>query len=248
MKMITNFVFFTILFYFASLSAEQTDSDLDRLISPEIKNDAFYSAIYRLAKTESISTILEIGSSSGEGSTEAFVRGIIENPCHPSLFCIELSKSRFQALLKHYVNYPFIFCYNVSSVPLKTFPTEEEVLHFIKTTDTSLHQFSSEEVIRWLRQDIAYLRENNVPQNGIEMIKSEHAIEYFDMVLIDGSEFTGKPEFTLIYGAKFILLDDIRAFKNNQNYQTLLNDPNYSLLEEDASVRNGYAVFKRKDG
>ncbi len=54
-------------------------SELENIIPPEIKNDAFYHTIYRLAKTEAISTILEIGSSSGEGSTEAFVLGAGEN-------------------------------------------------------------------------------------------------------------------------------------------------------------------------
>ncbi|MBF0227302.1 MAG: hypothetical protein HQK76_17795, partial [Desulfobacterales bacterium] len=42
-------------------------------IPPEIvKNDGFYEAIKKIASSEDIKTILEIGSSSGEGSTKAF--------------------------------------------------------------------------------------------------------------------------------------------------------------------------------
>jgi hypothetical protein len=37
------------------------------------------------------------------------------------------------------------------------------------------------------------------------------------MVLIDGSEFTGIKEFEYIYGAKYILLDDIKGYKNYEN-------------------------------
>src|SRR3990167_6712350 len=77
-------------------------SDLDNIIPPEIKNDSFYYAIYRLAKTEAISTILEIGSSSGDGSTEAFVLGLTENSFKPTLFCMEISMPRFTALKKRY--------------------------------------------------------------------------------------------------------------------------------------------------
>jgi hypothetical protein len=84
-----------------------------------------------------------------------------------------------------------------------------------------------------------------VTQNGIELIKSERNIEHFDMVLIDGSEFTGKAELELTYGAKFILLDDIRAFKNYENYEKLLNDPSYELIEEQLFLRNGYAIFRK---
>ena len=220
-------------------------SQLDLLIAPEIANDDFYAAIYRLAQTESVATILEIGSSSGEGSTDAFVKGIAQNPSHPTLFCMELSKPRFQALQERYADNPSVICYNVSSVPLESFPTEKEVLRFMGTTETSLRAFGSGEVLRWLRQDIDYLKHADVPQHGIELIRSDRAIESFDMVLIDGSEFTGQAEFALIYGARFILLDDIRAFKNYNNYNTLLEDPNYQLIEEQPLLRSGYAIFRK---
>ncbi|MBF0227704.1 MAG: hypothetical protein HQK76_19830, partial [Desulfobacterales bacterium] len=48
-------------------------SELYSVIPPEIvKNDGFYEAIKKIASSEDIKTILEIGSSSGEGSTKAF--------------------------------------------------------------------------------------------------------------------------------------------------------------------------------
>jgi hypothetical protein len=221
-------------------------SDLDRIIPPEIKNDAFYSAIYQLVRTEPIRTILEIGSSSGEGSTEAFVNGIGHNANHPVLFCMELSKPRFTALKNRYKDNPSVICYNVSSVPLDSFPSEEEVLSFMEHTETSLRGFTRAEVIGWLRQDIEYLKGADVPHRGIEWIKSQNNIEHFDLVLIDGSEFTGQAELALTYGAKWILLDDIRAFKNHGNYTRLLADPLYELVEKDLSLRNGYAIFRKK--
>lgn len=220
-------------------------ADLDRIIPPEIKNDEFAFAIYQLAKTESISTILEIGSSSGEGSTDAFVRGMSENPCCPTLFCMELSHSRFLALQERYKENPFVVCYNVSSVPLESFPSEAEVIEFMRTVSTSLRSFSEQEVLSWLKQDIEYLKKANVPQRGIELIKSEQYIDYFDMVLIDGSEFTGKAELDLVYGAKFILLDDIRAFKNYYNFKRLSTDPRYKPIKVNLRIRNGYAIFKK---
>lgn len=227
--------------FFTQLAA----SDLDHVISPEIKGDSFYKAIYRIASSEPISTILEIGSSSGEGSTDAFVKGLKQNPHNPRLFCVELSKPRFLALQDHYKDNPKVICCNVSSVPLDAFPSEEEVLEFIDTVDTSLHCFSRNEVIRWLRQDIEYVQQSDVPRDGINWIRSEYKVDTFDVVLIDGSEFTGQAEFFLTYGAKWILLDDIRAFKNYNNYTFLLQDPAYELVEKDLSLRNGYAIFKK---
>ena len=72
--------------------------ELNRLIPPEIKNDDFYRAIQNIAKNEDIQTVLEIGSCSGQGSTEAFVTGLRENPNQPTLFCLEISKPRFAEL------------------------------------------------------------------------------------------------------------------------------------------------------
>lgn len=221
-------------------------SELDRIIPPEIKNDALYAAIYRLAAKEDIKTILEIGSSSGQGSTEAFVKGIVQNPCRPLLFCMEISQKRFSLLQEQYASVSQVCCYNVSSVPLESFPTADEVLRFMTTTRTNLDMYGSNAVLGWLKQDKEYVKSSGVIQHGIEHIKKKHAIDYFDMVLIDGSEFTGKAEFALIYGAHFILLDDINAFKNYANYQALLRDPAYQLLEQDKSLRNGYAIFKKK--
>lgn len=220
-------------------------SQLDYLIGPEIKHDSFYNAIFELASKENIKTVLEIGSSSGDGSTEAFVLGLRQNPNNPLLFCMEVSKPRYAALKKRYEKDTFVRCYNVSSVPLKSFPSEEEVSTFYNTTLTSLHDYPLTQVLGWLRQDIEYVKSAGVPQTGIQIIKAVNNIQTFDMVLIDGSEFTGIAEFDLIYGARFILLDDINAFKNYANYTKLMNDPNYTPIEVNHYLRNGYAIFEK---
>jgi hypothetical protein len=77
------------------------------------------------------------------------------------------------------------------------------------------------------------------------MIKHNHNIENFDLVLIDGSEFTGFAEFNKIYGAKYILLDDINGFKNYKTHQYLKNDKNYNLIIENYYVRNGFSAFSK---
>ncbi|HSW85932.1 MAG TPA: hypothetical protein VLG49_00370 [Rhabdochlamydiaceae bacterium] len=243
--MFTKTKFLSAIFLASSLSL-CAESELDRIIPGEIKNDAFYRSIYRLASSETVNTILEIGSSSGEGSTEAFVLGIRVNPNHPTLFCMELSRPRFAALARHYENDPQVKCYNVSSVPLEVFPSESEVASFYNNVSSTLRLYTLDRVLGWLRQDIDYVKTAGVAQTGIELIKTENHITDFDMVLIDGSEFTGMAEFQFVYGAKFILLDDINAFKNYANYKQLLSDPGYELIEQNHQLRNGYAVFKRK--
>lgn len=223
-----------------------TDSELNSLIPPEIKNDEFYAILKKIAKEEDIKTVLEIGSSSGEGSTEAFVTGLRENPNKPILFCMEVSITRFADLKKRYENDFFVKCYNTSSVSIKKFPDEQEVIDFYKNTQTNLNFYPVERVIIWLQQDVEYVNQSGVPDEGIQKIKQENKIDFFDLVLIDGSEFTGNAELDEVYGAKYLCLDDINTFKNHKNYNRLLNDPNYLLIVSNKNIRNGYAIFKLK--
>ncbi len=102
-----------------------------------------------------------------------FVKGISENPNQPVLFCMELSKPRFQVLQQRDQNNPQVVCYNVSAVPLEEFPTEKEIYSFMNSVDNELTQYGQPEVIRWLRQDIDYVISADVPTKGIELIKSD---------------------------------------------------------------------------
>ena len=88
-------------------------SQLDSLIPPEIKNDELYYLIEEIASSANIKNILEIGSSSGGGSTEAFVKGIQKNPHSPSLYCMEVSQVRFNQLQQTYAYADFVKCYNL---------------------------------------------------------------------------------------------------------------------------------------
>jgi glycosyltransferase involved in cell wall biosynthesis len=225
---------------------ELDQSELNRVIAPEIKDDALYALIKRLAATEKLNAVLEIGSSAGGGSTEAFVAGLSENPGHPKLFCIEVSKPRFEQLQQTYANYPFVFCYNRSSVSLDEFPSAETVTKFYREAPSGLVKFPLEQVLDWLRQDMQYVREAGVKAGAIEAIMTEHGIETFDMVLIDGSEFTGEVEYSKIRGARIVLLDDTNTFKCWNVRQEMLADPMYDLIADDQALRNGYSAFRRR--
>jgi hypothetical protein len=223
------------------------NSDLDQIIPPEIVNDEFYEKIRRLAQAARIRTMLEIGSSTGEGSTRAFVEGMHDNPNRPTLFCLEVSRWRFQKLQANYERNTQVRCYNMTSVPIDRFPTEADVIDFYRLRQSKLNVYPLGEILRWLREDIRYVNTLGPGQNGIQIIKDQNNIDTFDMVLIDGSEFTGLAELDEVYGAHFILLDDIGTFKNLGNYERLRDDPTYQLLATNAELRNGYAVFERRD-
>lgn len=222
-------------------------SPSERLIAPEIVDDWFYQALQWLAALEPINHILEIGSSAGAGSTRAFVDGIALNPARPSLYCIEISKPRFQELAIFYSGCNYVKPYNVSSVSADCYPTDQEVIEFYRDQKTALNQYPLDLVLGWKAEGLRYLHETGVEQSGIATIKKENHIDRFDLVLIDGGEFTGYAELLQIYGAKIICLDDINTFKCFAARQKLLEDQDYELVLEDFSVRNGFSIFIRKD-
>lgn len=54
----------------------------------EMRNDEFYSILRKLMREEEIRSALLIGGARGDGFTEAFLSGALENEHHPVKFCI----------------------------------------------------------------------------------------------------------------------------------------------------------------
>lgn len=225
-------------------ASPESASQIDSIIPPEIKDDAFYATILDLASTIDARNILEIGSSSGRGSTEAFALGILRNPVKPLLHCLEISKVRFGALKEHYAGHPQVRVYNASSVPAVELPTAEQVSAFHSEHLTKVSAYPLDQVLSWLEADRECMGQSPI-QDGIRHVMAEAAVDTFDIVLIDGSEFTGEPELGRVYGARWLLLDDVNAHKNFRNYHRLRQDPSYRLVREDWDVRHGYAVFQQ---
>ena len=228
-----------------SSSSLDSESGLNRLIPPEITGDAFAQMIEEVASTPGVREILEIGSSTGEGSTAAWVRGALRNPLRPRLHCVEVSSERHAALVERWRDRDFVYCHNLSSITVDRFATAAEVERFYRETASRLRDFDLSTVLGWRQQDVDYLDDHGLSRPGIAQIKERYTIAKFDAVLIDGSEFAGQAELEEVYGARFLLLDDTETFKNWNNVRRLQSDPAYRLIRADADVRNGFAVFER---
>jgi len=220
------------------------------IIPPEIKNDRFYySIIDLLSKDKEIKNVIEIGASSGEGSTEALILGKLRhkqqypanNPI--AIYSIEVCTERFKRLKTSYKNVEHFYPYNVSSVSIEHFPAKKNIIDFYKTTPTTLNQYPIDMILSWYDNDIDYISKNNIKQNGIESIKKVTGISNFDVALIDGSEFTGEMELLQLWGSKYILLDDINAYKNYNGHVKLKQSAEYKCLIEDYNTRNGFSIF-----
>jgi len=219
----------------------------DQIISGQIREDEFSKQIKLITSDKSNSFFVEIGSSAGGGSTKQFVDSLLEREDRDLclIVCFEASAPRSIALKNLYGDYKFVKIYNQSSVRLDEYPSYRSIVSFYLKTKSNMHRYGLLVVLSWLRVEKKYLRKNGLGfTSGLESMKNEFG-EDPDVVLIDGSEFTGEVELNYLSSAKYILLDDINSFKNFGNFEKLNNSTSHQIISLDKSLRNGYAIFKK---
>lgn len=124
-------------------------SQLELSIPGEINDDEFSKSIKKLASLNALKNIIEIGSSSGGGSTKSFIEALQgRNDLEQIKFiCLELSNARFKNLKNYLKPYKFAIAYNLSSVGINSFPTENEVIKFYRSINTVLNKVPLKEVL-----------------------------------------------------------------------------------------------------
>jgi hypothetical protein len=88
-------------------------------------------------------------------------------------------------------------------------------------------------------------------EQTVKKIKEENDINFFDVLLIDGSR--SKHQLVVngalnkeLCEARFVLLHDINNVYNHENYDRLLKSRDYLLVDENPGLRSGYAIFEKK--
>lgn len=222
------------------------ESAADCYIAPEMEKDDVSLILEKIAKDEPLKNLLEIGSSSGEGSTASLVAGLLANTGAPSLHCIEVSKLRHLNLKTYYQDLNFIHAHHSSSVDRTGFATKDTLKAFFYKRRHNLKNFGFDRVCAWLEKDIAYFSAQSPHLKTLDQVKEE-INGTIDFALIDGSEFTGNAELASLEGTPIIALDDITTFKCLECTEKLLASPEYKLLAADINTRNGYAIFQHRD-
>jgi hypothetical protein len=142
----------------------------------------------------------------------------------------EVSTEAFLTNILKNPNKPIVFCMNLPSplfVKLQKRHVNNSVVKCYQLSSTSLENFS------------------NQLENVIAKIKQENDIDIFDVVIIDSSKLTINFKLNKLNEARFVLLDNINNFQNHKNYYRLITESNYTLVAQNPSLRNGYAIFKK---
>ncbi|WP_310619903.1 hypothetical protein [Flexibacterium corallicola] len=176
------------------------------------------------------------------------VRSIRQRPDKEKLqlFCLELSKVRYDILSETFSRDEFVRPYNMSSVPSTQYPSEMDIIQFFLNTPSNLNSAGLEVVLDWYSADLKYCQSNR-DVSGISYIKDHNNINRFDLVLIDGSEFTGPCDAAMVYGSKVIVLTGTESYRGMYAHRLLKEDTTYHWVAYDPSIHDGYSIFERKD-
>lgn len=206
--------------------------------------DPFGAAIARTIITYRIYSVLEIGAFDGDGSTMVISQTLAaKRGRHVSLTSLEYNDHRFDNLVRKAAPFGFVTPVKMSSINRNSFTAwrfEEDVWN----TEYNGLRYPKEQVRSWHSADCAFLR-----TISCGYLDCEADAGPWDAVLVDGGEFVGYDEFRLVRNrTKCLFLDDAyAAFKNNRACKELSSDKDWRIAWSSATVRNGAAIFVRRN-
>jgi hypothetical protein len=211
------------------------------MMAPEIHDDEFYYNIVDLMHLVRPKSVIEIGSGSGLGSTQAFIEGMKGNPdC--LMVCMEIDMDRFVDLVKITCGVDGVICLREKFVDESM--SEEEIRRFLEEHPTmNPAQHGVDTVLGWKAgQDDMLSKVKPCTLIGPE----SRFIDSPLVALIDGSPFSGLAEAKKLVklGADYILLDDVNDIKCHDACG-YLESVGYRCTKRNDTLRNGYAIYKK---
>ena len=199
----------------------------------QICNDTFSNEISNYASNQNYKTFLEVGTWNGLGSTTAFANGFKRRPADDDyiFYSLECNTDKCNDAIKLHKS-------NNKIHILNEVIWNEEPIDFYEI----FPQCKTNELYkRWNDVDIINMKRCNLFLNRNELPKT------FDIILLDGGEFTTYYEFQLLKNrCKVLMLDDINTDKCKLIVNELISDKSWKIVKRD-NVRNGYLIAEKND-
>lgn len=197
-------------------------------IGPE---DPFGEVIQELARNPDLRTFLEIGTWNGMGSTRAFVAGFAARAAPYEFYSLECNADKAASAQALYAHLPHVHVLN--EVLFHDTPVPAESVFPDLATNPTLQGWHRVDMENMRRRDL-FLQRPGLPA-------------VFDVVLLDGGEFTTYFEFqALKHRCRWLLLDDTRAHKCFKIVEEIERDPAWEVVVKNDAWRNGFLVARRR--
>jgi len=228
----------------------------------QICNDEFAEDIRRYAADPKNRTFLEIGTWNGLGSTKSFADGFAKRLTYEDGFAKRLTyEDGFAKRLTYedgfakrpnreedYVFYSLECNKDKCSDAAKLYAANPRI-HILNEViwnqepadfyDVFPQCASNPTFKHWHEVDILNMQKCSV------FLDRPEIPDVFDVILLDGGEFTTYYEFKLLKDrCKILMLDDVNVDKCAKIVQELRTDPSWRILKH-VNVRNGYLIAER---
>ena len=196
----------------------------------QICNDEFSNDIRKYASDPNNKTFLEIGTWNGLGSTRAFSEGFAQRPQEDYVFySLECNADKCADAAKLYADNPRIHILN--EVIWNQEPADFYDI-FPQCKSNPLLQHWHEVDMLNMQKCALFLDRPEIPK-------------VFDVLLLDGGEFTTYYEYQLLKDrCKILMLDDVDVDKCLKIVNEIKVDPSWRILKH-VKVRNGYLIAER---
>lgn len=195
----------------------------------QICNDSFSFEITKYSSNLNNKTFLEIGTWNGLGSTRAFSNGFRNRTDNYVFYSLECNKDKYMDAIKLYTDNDKIHILNEVI-------WNEEPSDFYKIFPQCL----TNNIYRhWNEVDIINMKKCNL------FLNRPNLPEVFDVLLLDGGEFTTYYEFQILKNrCKILMLDDINVDKCKLIVEEIKADKSWKIIKYE-SIRNGYLIAEK---
>ena len=195
----------------------------------QICNDNFSTEIMKYASNLNYKSFLEIGTWNGLGSTMAFATGFKNREDDYIFYSLECNKDKCVDAAKLYTNNDKIHILN--EVIWNKQPDDFYKIFPQCLTNNMYKHWNEVDIINMKKCEL-FLNRPNLP-------------EIFDVILLDGGEFTTYHEFQILKTkCKILMLDDINVDKCKLIVKEIKSDKSWKIIKYD-NVRNGYLIAKK---
>jgi hypothetical protein len=195
----------------------------------QICNDSFSFEITKYASNLNYKTFLEIGTWNGLGSTKAFSNGFTNRNDDYVFYSLECNKEKCMEAMKLYTDNNKI---NILNEVIWNEEPEDFYKIFPQCLTNNMYKHWNEVDIINMKNCNLFLNRPNLP-------------EIFDVLLLDGGEFTTYNEFQILKNrCKILILDDINVDKCKLIVEEIKSDKSWKIIKEE-KIRNGYLIAEK---
>jgi hypothetical protein len=185
--------------------------------------------IHSYAADNNLVNFLEIGTWNGLGSTKCFIEGFKNRNSKFNFYSLECNTDKYNFAKKLYENIENVHILN--EVILNEMPSDIYDIFPILLTNK---MFKS-----WNDVDFENMKNKNL------FLNRDDVPDFYDVILLDGGEFTTYYEYNKLKDkCKFLLLDDTNTNKCVKIVEEIKSSNNWKILFE-SNERNGILVCER---